>query len=193
MNMTQKRKYTKRSSGKRAKTKGNSFENTVAKLLSAWADTEFHRVPLSGGWRSTNVATGDIFLVEEYATDCVRDKPRVHFPFSVECKNQERWDLATLFKPEADRNIIGKFWAQATDDAKINQKVPALIFTRNFQPIFFMIRLSTAKKLGKLMGTSYESLSHMIHTMPNKDKIVILTFTDFLAWVPFETVLKLDE
>lgn len=186
--MREKKMKKKRNVGKMARNKGNSFENTVAKMLTEWSGYEHKRVPLSGGWQK-NVVSGDVFCCAEH--DVAYKSKSICVPFSWECKNQERWDLATLFKPEADKNIIGKFWAQAADDAKVNAKAPALIFTRNFQPIFFIISLGIANKLVKLIGSSYDSLPHMIHIMPNKDKIIMLTFTDFLAWAPFETVLKL--
>jgi len=185
-----KKERTKRSVGKRARTKGNSFELTAAKMLTEWSGYEHKRVPLSGGWQK-NIVSGDIFCCAEH--DVSSSNTNICVPFSWECKNQERWDLATLFKPDADKNIIGQFWDQTVNDSKMNQKIPALIFTRNYQPIFFMILLSTANKLAKLIGTSYKNISHMIHTMPNNDKIIMLTFADFLEWAPFETVLKLSE
>lgn len=189
--MTQeKRPYTKRSPGKRARTKGNSFENEVAKLLTKWSGSKFRRVPLSGGWQSSKVATGDLFLVAEYETARTGDGLRVRFPFSVECKKQEGWDFAQLFR-DSEKCPLRLWWEQASNDAKIIKKLPALIFARNYSPIFIMVSTLTANRLVRLTEGTWRDLTHVMSPMAKKEQAVIFLLEDFFSWVPFRTLLEL--
>ena len=185
-----KRKYSKRSPGKRAKSKGRKFENEIANLFTYWAGSTFRRVPLSGGWQSSSVAAGDIFLVAEYEATNDLNVPRVRFPFSVECKKQERWDFAQLFR-DSEKCPLRRFWKQATNDAKKIKKLPIMIFTRNFQPTFIMLSTCTANRLARLAYGTWHDFDHIIVRMSEKDQVVIFLLEDFLGWISFETLLKL--
>lgn len=127
--------------------KGNSFENEVCRYLSAWvagkayslkvplAHLPFRRrstsiTPLEGHWEGA----GDVLW-----------QPTVEFPFAVECKKQEGWDLDGImdggsWKPWA-------WWAQAKEQARRVGLLPLLVFTRNRRPIYAMVDWRVVKCL----------------------------------------------
>lgn len=189
MAQTKKRKYSKRSPGKRAKSKGRNFEGEVAKLFTKWSGSEFRRVPQSGGW-DPSISSGDVFLVAEYEASRDPREPRVRFPLSLECKKQEGWDFVQLYKGD-EKCPLHLWWKQTARDAKVSKKLPALIFTRNYLPIFIMIRTHAANRLTRLTSSSWKEFTYMVHPVAKKEQIVVLVLDDFLNWVPFETLLKL--
>jgi len=176
--------------GRKSRTKGRSFELDIAKLFTDWAGSKFRRVPLSGGWQSSDVVAGDIFLVAEYEVVGIGDEPRVHFPLSVECKKQEGWDFAQLFRA-SEKFPLRLFWVQATSDAHKIKKLPVVIFSRNFLPIFIMIGTKTVDRLVLLTDGTWRDFDHIIVHMFEKDQVVIFLLEDFFQWVPFEILLKL--
>lgn len=119
--------------GKRSKRKGNSNEREVAKLLAAWwGSGEWMRTPSSGGWgRSKQVrddfnAAGDIVTT---ATD---------FPFCVEVKSEEGWELEQLLR-SPDKCPIARWWKQAAEETP-EGKHPLLLFTRKLRPWYAMFQ-----------------------------------------------------
>ena len=128
---------TKSQIGKHAKRKGSSAQRNVAKVLGLWLYNDpniFHSTPASGGlrWKSDVAGTrGDIVAPDD-----------INFPYSIEIKNQEGWDFHQLFQ---DQGKIPKWWKQTEDDAKVVDKLPCLIFTRNNLPYFTMLNLSSLK------------------------------------------------
>jgi len=183
-----KRKYTKRSPGKRAKSKGRGFENEVAKLLTDWSGYKHQRVPQSGGW-DKQVVSGDVFCQAEYAS-APGPRESIFVPLSWECKKQEGWDFAQLFN-DSEKCPLRVWWNQASTDAKGIKKLPALIFTRNYLPIFIMISTHTANRLVRLTEGTWKELPHIVFPVVRKEQTVIFLLGDFLSWVPFKTLLKL--
>lgn len=114
---------------KKSRDKGNRGENKVAKLFAGWWGSDFTRTPSSGGFRTQKFrddwnAAGDIVTPDE------------SFPFCVEVKNAEGWHLEQLLtSPEC---LLVKWWRQAVEESP-EDKIPLLVFTRNYQPFFFMI------------------------------------------------------
>lgn len=114
-----------------SRAKGCSFELEVAKALSAWWGVEksFRRTPLSGAWDPR--AGGDLVAPDG-------------FPFTVECKKVENWDLLQLItsgrrKGDEDAKcLIEKHWSQAVRECQPGKR-PMLVFSRNHQPAFFML------------------------------------------------------
>jgi len=145
-------------------------------------------VPQSGGWNK-RVVSGDVFLSAEYES-APEQKAHIFVPFSWECKKQEGWDFVQLYKDD-EKCPLHLWWDQATRDAKVSKKLPALIFTRNYLPIFIMLSTHTANRLVRLTEQSWKEFTHMVHPVPKKGQVVVLVLDDFLDWVPFETLLKL--
>lgn len=127
------------SHGRMSRRKGAAFENKIARDVTAWTGTKFTRTPSSGGWAKT----GDITPKDP--------KEMVAFPFNLEMKNNESWNLPLLFKYEGEKtlpSVFGKWWKQCNDDAKKSKKIPVVVFTRNNDPDFCIMRVSEFKKLG---------------------------------------------
>jgi len=124
--------------------------------------------------------------VDEY--DPKKASRRIRIPLSFEAKCAESWDFVQLFK-DSDKGPLHAWWAQASADAKSTDKLPALVFTRNYVPVFIMVRTSTLNKLAKLVGSSWKksAIKHRI----TKERVVVVLLDDFLGWVDFTTFLKL--
>jgi len=131
---------------KDGRTKGERYENTVCRLLSQWlvpGDWEkcpvyklpFRRrftdsTPLDGHWEGE----GDIL-----------HRPDVTFPFCVECKDQEGWDLDGVLKNA--QWPVWKWWTQACAQAQQVGLRPILFFTRAYRPNYVMIEKEVAQWL----------------------------------------------
>lgn len=61
------------------------------------------------------------------------------------CKNQEGWEIEHLLTLPATYGKLGDFLMQACVEAPDN-KIPLLIFTKNYQPEFFMLQCANADK-----------------------------------------------
>ena len=108
------------------RAKGHGFERVIAKELGNWWwGKPFRRTPSSGGWDKI-VNDGEIL-----APGDIHAAPEAFWPFSVECKNQQGWDLITLFSAIRTQHLILTWFEQCWDDAKRVDKVPMLIFKKN--------------------------------------------------------------
>jgi len=120
-----------------AKKKGSRAERNIAKELSEHFKVELHRTPASGGLRwhqMQGLTRGDL----------VTDSPG--FPFCIEVKNRESWDLRQLL--EGNGSILD-WWEQATDDATAVNKVPLLLFTKNYHPFYVLFNEMQMKPFKK--------------------------------------------
>lgn len=126
--------------------KGNKGEREVAGLLKGWwtlvepegpdgDPLEFVRTPLSGGWEfgATFKACGDIMT------------NAVQFPFSVEVKREERWNLQRLL--DGRSSPVWKFWRQCQRDAHKVGREPMLWFRQNRNPWLVMVRARYASSV----------------------------------------------
>jgi hypothetical protein len=111
--------------GKRSKSKGNNNERALAaEFRTWWGKGEWARTPSSGGWataahREAFRTCGDIITTAE------------DFPFCVEAKKQEGWDLDQLL--HNDSCVILKWWKQTCDETPVGM-LPLLVFARNHVP-----------------------------------------------------------
>lgn len=128
------------------KAKGDDFENRVCRLLSIWlvpGDWKKAKVwalpfrrrftdttPLDGHW----TGSGDVL-----------HRPGIKFPFTVECKKQEKWELDGMFG--APKWRPWKWWSQARDQAYEAGLHPLLIFTRNCRPLYVLMEKEIAEWL----------------------------------------------
>lgn len=115
--------------GKMSKRKGSSQELKIAKLFAKWWGGQWSRTPGSGGWaRASNreefKASGDIVTAEE------------DWPYCVEVKNQECWNLDQLLLNEGCQ--VHVFWEQAVDETPDNLR-PMLIIKKNRQQEIVML------------------------------------------------------
>jgi len=134
----------------RGKAKGNSFENTVAKKLSAALDPmKFIRTQGSGarvggknfetlgqmfGEDALKLFVGDVVPVNE------KDVGRT-FRFSVECKSYAKSDsFETLV---AGNSNLFKWMQESIDDSQKIGKIPMLVFKWNHTPIYVALLSNT--------------------------------------------------
>ncbi len=122
--------------GARSRNKGARCEREVCRLFAAALGGTWSRVPLSGGWgnRSDFHTCGDVITTLP------------DFPFTIECKNAEGWHLEQLLT-SPDKCPITAWWRQACRQASEAGKKPLLVFTRNFQPLFVVLRAADAAGL----------------------------------------------
>lgn len=123
------------------RNKGANFERVIAKQLSEWCGFTITRTPSSGGWAKT----GDITPKDP--------KEMVKFIFGVECKNNESWNFPLLFKGRERgelNSVFSQWWKQCTDDCKISKKIPIVVFTRNNDPVFCIMRSTEFRMLNKV-------------------------------------------
>lgn len=107
-----------------ARRKGNEAEREVAALLETWwrrldPAARFVRTPLSGGWthgRDDFGARGDLMSKS--------DPP---FPWCVEVKRRERWNLDRVLRGQA--SPLWGWWRQACDDAAA-ARLAAMLWAR---------------------------------------------------------------
>ncbi len=111
-----------------SRRKGIRGERKLALILETWWGTKFRRVPRSGAlrWGTDQRVAGDL----------VTNDP--NFPFVVEVKNRENWELIHLFD---GKGKIFDWWEQVRADGERVNKKPILFFTKNGLPFYAMIRM----------------------------------------------------
>jgi hypothetical protein len=155
-----------------ARSKGTSFELTVAKQIAkdlGGFDQQRYlpRAPESGAriqWKGDIVAT---------------DKLASIWPFLIECKKQEGWDFEGLMKRD-NKSIIKEWYTKACEQAKDSyNKIPLLIFARNYQPWFiaFPTTLFTQRMLSA--NISYLTFKAVLSD-ETRQLACIFTYTDFV-------------
>jgi len=131
---------------KDGRVKGNKYENRICRFLSQWVvpgdwsecpvyQLPFRRrftdnTPLDGHWEGE----GDIL-----------HRPGIEFPFCVECKDQEGWDLDGLLHNE--KWPVWAWWEQACTQAQQVGLRPILFFTRAYRPDYVMMQKEVAECL----------------------------------------------
>jgi len=171
---------TRSRAGKKAKTKGASFERRVANALGEWWEVKFYRTPQSGG---SHLKEG-YELAGDIAT------PAQDFRFHVECKNQEAWTIHGLMTSE--KSAVWKWWEQTCSECP-KERIPLLIFTKNHLPTFVMLE----NDLHEILWNNYWSAQTNkgqptnVSQVPNEfedrafisvNNITIITFDRLLAF-----------
>jgi len=157
------------------KHKGDKFENDICRALSVWLvgsdyagslvqDLPFRRrfttsTPLEGHWDGS----GDIL-----------HRPDVAFPFCVECKKREGWELDGMFGN--DKWPVWTWWEQAKEQAaKTKDRYPLLVFSRNRRSIYAMLH----EEVGQCLKVGSERC--LVQVERNGSERVVLVLLDDLA------------
>ena len=128
----------RRKAGRKAKRKGSTYERTLCKAFASLWGSKFFRTPMSGG----SQLKYDYNLAGDVST------PDETFPYHVEAKNQEALkSFHNIFV--SPKCPVWKWWNQATTECP-DDKVPLVIFTRNYMPSFVMMPLSYGALLDKV-------------------------------------------
>lgn len=97
--------------------KGNNFERDVAKAFTKWSGVKFNRTFASGAqgdkFSSDVRVTGDLFAPVDY-----------NFPFSVECKFHDDFNLRNVF---INGSVVQLFLKQNVSDARRSNRAPMLV------------------------------------------------------------------
>lgn len=125
---------------KNSRAKGKKYERLVAKHLGDWWGEPFRSTPGSGAlhWEADNRVAGDIVPPVDST-----------FPFTVECKNREGWYFDALINETGE---VADWWTQSVNDARRVDRIPLLVFTRNFAPNYAMLEWDLFEALGLNAG-----------------------------------------
>lgn len=162
--------------GARSRRKGATNEQQLARAFTAWWGSEVRRTPMSGAYGRTWALAGDLMFT--------REDP---FPFHVEAKAREKWEMEHLFEPERTGPVLG-WWGETESEAEYQKCFPMLIFTRNQRAQFVMIPYAVLKKLDDLEQQS----AHLLVPWPG-GPIAVVRLIDFFERVAPDTVRELRE
>lgn len=173
---------------KKGRDKGGRGQRQVAKIMSDWWGTEFTSTPLSGGFATKQFrddwnAAGDIVTPDD------------SFPFCVEVKNAEGWNLEQLLLSE--KGLIWKWWEQTVGETP-EGKIPLLAFTRNHKPYFYMVYMGDIPAIQVEADDEYGRNSAMTTEDPDRqiveigllDRFIKLEKDEVLRHVEFRKKLK---
>ena len=121
---------------KNSRTKGNTFERQIAKLLNdRFNTTEFSRSPGSGAFASTHTLPDHLKIYGDLIT------PQ-KFKFCIECKKgYNNQNLYSLYNYSSE---IWKFIAQSEKDSKKCGLTPMVVFKQDRQPTLAIIPQAVA-------------------------------------------------
>lgn len=158
-----------------SKQKGNDFELKIAKMLSKWAQEDFHRTPGSGAlhWKNDTRVVSDIVPCQHLVDS--------GWPLSIECKKVEYpWEFSAFMEGTAQ---FWKHWQQAEDDANSEHMIPLLVFSKNRRDVFTAMQLVVYNHLG-INGID------TIHMSCNNHELVIMRLSDLLEAVTCDQILN---
>ena len=116
---------------KNSRTKGNTFERQVAKLLNdRFKTTEFSRSPGSGAFATTHSLPDHLKIYGDLITP-------EKFKFCIECKKgYNNQNLYSLYNYSSD---IWKFIEQCEKDSEKCSRIPLVIFKQDRQPTLAIV------------------------------------------------------
>lgn len=160
----------------KSKEKGSAYERHIAKKLGSWWGETFQRTPASGGlnWGKDNRVCGDIVTPSES-----------RFPFTVECKKREKWNMDSLFKGSTE---VASWWAQVKKDCEKSGLLPMLIFSRNLQPDYVCLKADHFVTVHYWEDSDKESPDRIFIKLGG-DEVIVLSLDNFIAMNRKEQVI----
>ena len=114
-----------------SRTKGNSFERSICKLLNErFNTTEFSRSPGSGAFATTHSLPEHLKIYGDLITP-------EGFKFCIECK--KGYNHLTLYSLYNYSSEFWKFIEQCEKDSKKCKRIPLVIFKQDRQPTLAII------------------------------------------------------
>jgi len=167
----------------RSKSKGNNFENKIAKMLSLWLTYNqkpdvLERSPTSGAKATINRKQNRNH--ENIAGDIISVAPEgmpLTQRFVIELKHQARESLnveALIF--QSSKGGVLAYWEKLLGECKTTQRLPILIFRQNTKPIL----VACCKRGIELFEAG--KLVHAIIKQPGSS-MYIMTLDIFIAKV----------
>ena len=158
--------------GKKARRKGSGYERILCKSFSDLWDSKFFRTPMSGG----SQLRYDYNLAGDIST------PDLTFPYHIEAKNQEA--LKSFYNIFISSKCpIWSWWKQCVSDCP-NDKIPLLVFTKNFMPSFVMVPHSYGTLVEEVGATEVGEgdIHNSLHEFIRVRKCAIMTLKRFLSF-----------
>ena len=114
-----------------SRTKGNTFERSIAKILNdRFNTTEFSRTPGSGAFATTHQLPDHLKIYGDLITP-------INFKYCIECKKgYNKENLYSLYNYSSD---FWKFIDQCQRDSDKCGKLPMVIFKQDRQPILAVV------------------------------------------------------
>ena len=179
---------------KNSKSKGSSFERTVAKQLSLWVsngkrDDHFWRTAGSGSRSTIRSKKGK--LTEGGSGDiCSMSMETKIFTDALifECKHLKNLNLWSFITHTMSDTYYG-YWKELTEKAKQEEKIPVLIAKENNKPTLFITNSDLSDKITFFFSTDIELKAEF---GSGDDKICIYYLDDILSLSPdcFISLLK---
>jgi hypothetical protein len=181
--------------GRKSKNKGGTFERKVAVALSIWwskgeSKEMFTKTPRSGAWK--------------FPQDIV---PPQKCPFLISCKNEEAWKGVEKVLL-TDKHRLAAYWEELMESyfklgresaslfesatkVLFNKVIPMVIFTRNHDSNYVMIRTSDFIRLEKSCGSFPIDKKLIQFSMNNFEEgstrllsgYALLLFADMMEWL----------
>jgi hypothetical protein len=180
---------------KNPKKKGNSFEITVARILSKWFDPKakedlFWRSASSGAQATMSRKFGRASNQDGDIKSSTQESMWVTDNVYIECKSYASFCLETLIGEKG--NKVRDWWIKCSKEAHDVHKIPFLIFKRNGSIAYVMIDNWFVSLLSKYVGgfENYDS----IRLNFNLHNTIMFSLHDFLHKVdPDSMKLAIEE
>lgn len=164
--------------GRKSKRKGNGNERDMAQAFKAWWGVgEWARVPASGGWGNQDNREGFRACGDIMTTD-------VEFPFTVEVKHQEAWELDQMLTAPACKPYE---WWQQTKDETLEGTFPLLVMRRNRRkPLVVMEPYATVQ-----YELASNSSARMI-LLNGTEELIVFKLEDFFK-ISKDAILRMSQ
>lgn len=171
--------------------KGSSFEREVSRILSLWwSNNERDDV----FWRNRTRITSKTPNAERQLGDliAIRNSGMVLTQvFNIEVKRGYSktkkgkkvknipWDLLDLI--DGKQHTFLDFWEQTTTDAAISERLPMLIFKRDYHVPVVVIRKNDLNKFKEFLG-KLPDIIRMETLLKGGDVLQLFNLEEFLSW-----------
>lgn len=170
------------------RAKGLAFENEICRDFSVWTaseqDRDYYRTcPVSALTFRRRPAENENIVTDWTGERDVIHQPGLYFPFSVECKKIEGWELDGLM--HSDRWIVWSWWDQAVSQSTKNGFPPLLVFTRNRRKAYVLLNQGVAEclNLSPVDGP-------ILEVQRSRSVPVVLTLLSNLTRIPKKDLMK---
>jgi Holliday junction resolvase len=157
-----------------SRTKGNTFERKICKLLNeALKTTEFSRSPGSGAFATTHSLPKHLALHGDILT------PQ-NFPYFIECK--KGYNKLSLEDLLDEKSLIYSFFTKAKEQAEPIKKIPVLIIQQDRKEILCILEETYDLGYG-LSNFIKDKQVYNIRFFSNVGNFICIRFLDFIEFI----------
>jgi hypothetical protein len=176
------------SKGRKSKRKGGKHERAIATILSEWwtvgeSKDAFSKTPRSGAWK--------------FPQDLV---PPEGCPLIISCKNEESWTGVEKMLISKKHRFV-TYWQeledsmfelsknrlfQLTTGVEASKVIPIVIFTKNFEPNYLMIKNEDYNKLKAFGGDpKFYTIKFNLGSLKGREDLCLrlMLLDDFMKWM----------